>query len=197
MSEDLAFEFVSLTGSTLQCAKEMLLATDYDFQQAIDLYFSTGGDLCGTTNEYVPPKVALSSAQEDYVRTPDKVKRQKLIGPETSIVPEISNFSSHTIIRAPFSGSGELGGHAQKLSRIFAPPLDIMFSGPLSLAKNACKPDRKWLLVDIYNEEEFACSVLNRSVIYHRQIKCQSIANLSYISNNETHVQGYLGKCIC
>jgi len=50
----------------------------------------------------------------------------------------------------------------QRLADLFRPPTEIMHGGTFADAKATAKVDRKWLLVNIQSEKEFASHRLNR-----------------------------------
>jgi hypothetical protein len=104
---------------------------------------------------------------EDFVRAPDRTTRQTLIGGAGSIVPlAASSFSGHRTINAPFAGvaSHTADTHDKKLAKIFRPPFGLLFKGSLEEAKASCREEKKWILVNIQDETDFQCLVLNRDV---------------------------------
>ncbi|KAG5189918.1 hypothetical protein JKP88DRAFT_352950 [Tribonema minus] len=52
--------------------------------------------------------------------------------------------------------------HSRKLADMYAPPLGIMFEGPFQEARAEAKAQGKMLLVNIQDDTEFACHMLNR-----------------------------------
>eukprot|EP01039_Chlorochromonas_danica_P001225 gene1221-1337_t len=62
------------------------------------------------------------------------------------------------------SGSGFIPSNTSEevLQSLYRAPLEIMTNGPFDEAKEVAAIADKWLLVNIQNEEEFACHVLNR-----------------------------------
>jgi len=52
----------------------------------------------------------------------------------------------------------------QTLSDMFAPPKHLCFQGPFQAARTAAKESKRWLLVNIQSEADFACHALNRDV---------------------------------
>ena len=63
------------------------------------------------------------------------------------------------------------------LSELFKPPLDLMFQGNFTEAKEAGTTVNKWLLVNIQDSREFSSQVLNRDVWNNSRVK-------SVVSNN-------------
>lgn len=172
--------FMSITSASLDDAERILLATDYNLENAVGLYFSSevGGTYSAKRNS-APHQSSdavasiggtsygMGEREEDYVRAPDRVTRQTLMGTaRPSIVPLIrSSFaSSHRDINAPFSGVARSNAdpHDKKLAKIFKPPYKLMFKGTLDQAKQHCAIDKKWLMINIQDETDFSCLVLNR-----------------------------------
>lgn len=60
---------------------------------------------------------------------------------------------------------------ARTLQDLFRPPLEILFRGSLSSARDAGTQQNKWLLVNIQNGREFPCQILNRDVWSNQTVK--------------------------
>ncbi|GMI39068.1 hypothetical protein TeGR_g8754, partial [Tetraparma gracilis] len=52
----------------------------------------------------------------------------------------------------------------KNLSDMFAAPKELMFHGPFQAARQAGKDSKRWLLVNIQSDADFACHALNRDV---------------------------------
>eukprot|EP01083_Nonionella_stella_P284134 967109_1 len=60
---------------------------------------------------------------------------------------------------------GNYNNQAQKLSEMFAAPTHLMhIGGGFQGARNVAKDSRRWLLVNLQSDEDFACHALNRDV---------------------------------
>lgn len=57
------------------------------------------------------------------------------------------------------------------LEEIFRPPLDLMFRGTFQAARDHGVAQRKWLMVNVQNTEEFSCQVLNRDVWSSQRVR--------------------------
>jgi len=56
-------------------------------------------------------------------------------------------------------------GRSQRLSDLFSPPVHLIHSaGGFQGARNVAKDSRRWLLVNVQSDSEFACHALNRDV---------------------------------
>jgi len=62
---------------------------------------------------------------------------------------------------------------------MFSPPTHIMFQGPFQSARSAAKDAKRWLLVNIQSEADFACHALNRDVWGEDMV--QSLVQSSFI----------------
>ena len=58
------------------------------------------------------------------------------------------------------------GGRATSLADMFAPPTNLIYAGPGGFqgARQAARDSRRWLLVNIQSDSDFACHALNRDV---------------------------------
>ena len=66
-----------------------------------------------------------------------------------------------------FAFNAEIGGwDVSSLADMFAPPTKIIYAGPGGFqgARQAAKDARRWLLVNIQSDSDFACHALNRDV---------------------------------
>lgn len=59
----------------------------------------------------------------------------------------------------------------KRLEDLFRPPCDILFVGTFAEARDYAKSINRWLLVNVQNQQEFACQVLNRDVWPNEQIR--------------------------
>lgn len=84
------------------------------------------------------------------------------------------------------------------LSDMFAPPTEIMHTaGGFQGARNRAKDERKWLLVNLQNDSDFACHALNRDV--WRNDLAEALITSSFIfwqamndtGDGQTYIQRY------
>ena len=52
----------------------------------------------------------------------------------------------------------------KRLVDLFRPPFDIMYHGNFEEARDTAKEKSKWLLINVQDQTEFACQVMNRDV---------------------------------
>lgn len=189
-ADSLVSDFMSITAAGAEDARRLLQASDNNLEQAVGLYFSSGmsadnassgvGNPADNQFQHLPdsaPSFPSYPVDEDHVRAPDRVTRQTLVAPVgPSIVPHSSLFNSHRTVNAPFAGIARSGAdpHDKKLAKIFKPPYKLMYTGTLDQAKQHCTQDKKWLVVNIQDDTDFSCLVLNRyrSLIVHGDVYC-------------------------
>ena len=176
MASDALSQFIAITGASDVEANRMLIATDYNIEHAVELFFSThtsdnsqsrnhSNDSADITHSRSRNKHNVSTdLKDDYgdIRPPDAVMRQTLI--QNSIVPRNSSFTSHRTLNAPFSGivGNTADSHDKKLAKLFKPPYKLIFKGTLKEAREYCAVDKKWILVNIQDDTDFSCMTLNR-----------------------------------
>ncbi len=72
------------------------------------------------------------------------------------VVP--SNRSPTEMLNSPASAK------TKRLADLFRPPFDIMFHGDFEEARETAKEKNKWLMINVQNQTEFACQVMNRDL---------------------------------
>lgn len=65
------------------------------------------------------------------------------------------------------------GGEAANLASLFAPPRELMYPGTLADALAYAALQRKWVLVNVQDLNDFACHTLNRDVWAHEQVRAR------------------------
>ncbi|OBZ85639.1 UBX domain-containing protein 2 [Choanephora cucurbitarum] len=61
-------------------------------------------------------------------------------------------------------GVSPVTSKAKRLADLFRPPFDIMFRGNFEEAREYAKEKDKWLLINVQDQTEFACQVMNRDL---------------------------------
>ena len=69
-------------------------------------------------------------------------------------------------VGAAAAAAAAAGGRATSLADMFAPPTNLIYAGPGGFqgARQAARDSRRWLLVNIQSDSDFACHALNRDV---------------------------------
>ncbi|RDA88671.1 hypothetical protein CP532_4029 [Ophiocordyceps camponoti-leonardi (nom. inval.)] len=62
------------------------------------------------------------------------------------------------------SSTTENGSHARRLEDLFRPPYELMTRAPWDEARTLGKEDKKWLLVNLQDMNDFNCQALNRDI---------------------------------
>jgi hypothetical protein len=164
-------DFVAITAvESEQEAQYWLEASQWDVSAAVELFFSSGGNSIGPVATTARQKAieenksAGRSADfdDDYVRKPDEVKRQRLL--DTGLHMRMPISAKQVV--STFSSGAHL--HASdkevRLSTMYRPPHDLIVKADFANARELCKTEGKWLLVNIQSEAEFKCHQLNRDV---------------------------------
>ncbi|KAK7413797.1 UBX domain protein Ubx2 [Neonectria punicea] len=67
--------------------------------------------------------------------------------------------------------SAENGAHARRLEDLFRPPYDIMARMTWDEARSLGKEDKKWILVNLQDMNDFNCQALNRDIWKDKNVK--------------------------
>lgn len=59
----------------------------------------------------------------------------------------------------------------KRLEDLFRPPCDLLFLGSFLEAREYAKNINRWLLVNVQNQQEFACQILNRDIWSNQQVR--------------------------
>ena len=78
------------------------------------------------------------------------------------------------------NNGGAGSGRATRLSDMFAPPLHLIHSaGGFQGARNFAKDSKRWLLVNLQSDSDFACHALNRDV--WRDELCENLIREGFV----------------
>lgn len=118
---------------------------------------------------------------EDGVRRPDNVKRQRLLG--DPIVGPLEYLHDPSLpplaLSAPKSAFSSSSNYVPKhekertLQKMYTTPRNLVCTGSLEDARDVCKCSTppKWLLVNIQRESEWSCQILTREVWNNEDIQ--------------------------
>lgn len=112
------------------------------------------------------PQTNTFSNAEPEVRAPiAPTQKQVLVTDmprrQRPVIPSNNPFSLG-MGRAMFHNNTGKESKDERLARLFRPPIDIMFLGDFNSAIAMAERERKWLLVNVLDETEFACQVNKR-----------------------------------
>lgn len=83
---------------------------------------------------------------------------------------EMALSENEASVSDPF-GIPSSANKSRTLQELFRPPLDLIFRGSLTSAREAGSLQNKWLLVNVQDGREFACQTLNRDVWSNQAVK--------------------------
>jgi hypothetical protein len=159
-------DFMSLTScASCEEAHMWLEAASYDFEVAVNMFFTAGGGTVNNLKDGAPPSIPPNShSTEAVIRAPDHSIKM-VMQPEDTVV-------GHRKRAAPpapsvFAVSGTFRPKTSTectLADLFKRPTKLMFPGNFQELRLAGKDEDKWLLVNVQSEEEFSCHALNRDV---------------------------------
>lgn len=170
-SDDILASFMAVTGGSEESAVQMLEATDFQLQDAIDLFFAVGGNAQQDTGAH-----HSEQNETNKVRAPIPTKIERLYDPiEVSgslseyYHPEgqaglgaphrLRTLNAFQSSEARTSGEPERG---DRLASMFEPPRGLLFQGSFEEAKAYAVENGRWLILNIQNTAEFASHRLNR-----------------------------------
>lgn len=185
-TDEKALTISSLTGASYIEALQILDANDNDMNKAVEMYFSIKSEIKTTSS--TAPNQRRGKSDDDNVRAPDTVKRQKLIdhGPFMPL-PNIA--PNNVFIESTFNPTSD---REERLAKMYKRPGDILFYGTFADAKGACKTADRWLLVNIQTDDDFECHTLNRDVwaddTVKEIIRCSFIFWQNYVGVPESDV---------
>jgi hypothetical protein len=87
----------------------------------------------------------------------------------------------------------------KNLSDMFAAPKELMFHGPFQAARQAGKDSKRWLLVNIQSDADFACHALNRDVWGDEMV--QSLVESGFVfwqqdKDKSDEARTYVERCV-
>jgi len=171
----------TITGLSHQEAIQLLQACNNDLEMAINLQFSEAAGSSKISN-------SKASISEDDVRAPIPQKIEKLLDYDPYEVPRATKrpravFESFRDLQQEFDDGDDTSKSKKRstLAQLFRPPLDIVYSGTFETAKIVGAKKSKWILVDIQNQSEFECQLLNRDVWSCEAVKEIITANFIFL----------------
>lgn len=179
--------FVAITGADEAAALQMLQATGYQLEEAVNLFFATGDAGGAAAARSMQPEFEDDEAlarrlqeeatggaggqpaqmEEEQVRAPLPVVTERLYGEEPYRPPprRPANPVPQNVVdafrnfkdEAGASGSGGGG-----LAAMFEPPRGMLFQGSFEDAKASAQEKERWLIVNLQSTSQFASHRLNR-----------------------------------
>lgn len=169
------------------------LESKASLQAAIDAFFNATGNVPENDVIQIPDEPVvdvLDPSHPDYVRPPIAPKRDILVLPEEdnfrrryntrqALCP-MRNFAREAELQEQMmfggAGNGEPSSSSgrpkrSRLEDVFRPPTDISFAGTFQMVKDFSKNENKWLIINLQDNTEFSCQVLNRDVWSNKELK--------------------------
>eukprot|EP01031_Cornospumella_fuschlensis_P037886 gene37886-46023_t len=181
-------EFMAITGlESEEEALEWLSAADFDVAVAVDLFLnSSASNAASHESNSSSNKRHVdhfdhqeSSYYEREVRRPDPIKKQRLIDVTDRIF--VSEPGPKKAVSAFSSGAGFNPKHPKEvtLKQLYQAPTEIMCPLNFEGARELAFSENKWLLVNIQDESEFNCHLLNRD--FWKTSEVQDLVQSSFI----------------
>ncbi|KAJ3405912.1 hypothetical protein HDV05_006292, partial [Chytridiales sp. JEL 0842] len=172
--------FVNITGASTEDATSYLQMSAGDLDTAVSLYLenSQWNAPPRSSRTEAASSSAFAGVSDDNFGVRDKIAptRDVLVGGDDDFGP--TDWSDnlrrpfHTsrvsrtrppVVTSAFDEPPE-NESAGRLSRMFAPPYDIMFSGDFDGAREQAKREGKWIIVTISDRTEFQSEMLKRDL---------------------------------
>ena len=188
-SQQLA-DFVSVScGASVEDANKFLAMTDYNLEQALNLFFSSNDSNNTSIAKPDPPSNSSPcqlTTDNDYgfiyddddddedVRPAIPAKRQRLYEQSSGqFLPGVLTAQKDKPVTSVFATGKSRGASAKQelLAKMYAPPHDVMFLGNFEELRHYAKCNNKWILVNIQKEDEFSTHILNRDVWSDNSVK--------------------------
>uniref|UniRef100_A0A060T8S2 ARAD1C39028p n=1 Tax=Blastobotrys adeninivorans TaxID=409370 RepID=A0A060T8S2_BLAAD len=197
---ELVAQFCAITSAEPSLAEQYLAVNDNNLEQAVALFFESGGaSLESQVHDPTSanPQSTQSPLQEDPVRERIQPVTERLVNPGEDYAmgrvhqrgqigifnqrapanvfrddsdDEMDNDEELELLRETV-GQSELTPHQSRLANLFRPPFDIMKNVSFERAKDIAQVEKKWVMVNIQDNKEFACQQLNRDLWSDKDIK--------------------------
>ena len=159
--------FVSLTGATTEEATSYLEMAGGDPEVAANLYWEYSES--GQRGSNSQRDTGMSFPDPDEVRAPIEARVDNLLGADRQFGFDAMSRGSGTYTNpTPFldasNGCTPPTEGDLVFQQLFRSPSDICEEGSFATTKATAKSQEKWMLVNIQNNEDFACLALNRDV---------------------------------
>ena len=175
--DEIIAQFIAVTSSDAESAKQYLEATDFQLEQAVELFYAAGGGgsaSAGGTDAFdIPP--------EDSVRDRIEGFEDQMVDETAMYYNELARDTRRAEVRARkprgvFNQNrdgdlSDLSRHEKRLANLFRPPFDIITEAGLEEAKEEAQETGKMLMVNVQDLGEFVCQQLNRDLFRNTDIK--------------------------
>lgn len=207
--EDLIATFCAVTSAEVDTAEQYLQAADLNLENAVELFFASGGASIATqntviNNDDVAAAEAAQAAEYAEPEVRERIERRvdRLVDPD---VPGFAFRNEPPIPSAPrgifnqgrgMDFSQNMSPHERRLAELFRPPFDLMEDLDLDSAKQEAQEEKKWLLVNIQDTTEFACQRLNRDLWRHESVKEVVKENFVFLQYDNDSTDGQMYRSL-
>uniref|UniRef100_S4RMF7 UBX domain protein 7 n=1 Tax=Petromyzon marinus TaxID=7757 RepID=S4RMF7_PETMA len=182
-----------VAGASQDVALHMLDACGNELHTAVTMFLDGGAGPVPTAAAspldaaHGPPGSSRSHSRSHThgdVRAPIPQKQEVLVDPEPifgapkrsrlsqSVFDGFRDFQTEAIRQEQeLLNGGAVDRRLKTLADLFRPPIDLMHKGTFETAKKTGQSQRKWLMVNIQNVQDFSCQCLNRDVWSHEAVK--------------------------
>ncbi|XP_037091714.1 UBX domain-containing protein 7-like [Pollicipes pollicipes] len=183
-------QIMAVTAADRERAAALLAAAGGSVQRAINIHFEAervpepaangadaspaspaAGDAGDEVRAPIPPRAEVLLEPAHSAANYALPARRSRLRQRDSVFDKFRDFSAEIRLQERQLGLAAAGpsrrpvrDKLQTLEEIFRPPLELIFRGTFQAARDQGVADRKWLMVNVQNTEEFACQVLNRDV---------------------------------
>ncbi|XP_032227967.1 UBX domain-containing protein 7 isoform X2 [Nematostella vectensis] len=179
-------EFTNVTGATRQIATSLLEASNGNLEMAIEMHFDSCGDQDAVSSAGVAgsshTNEALTSSDNDEVRAPIPQTRGILVDQpyhsfgtrkktSKSVFDAFRDFQAEAKQQEQQATGSATSKKQKTLQDLFRPPIDLLHKGTFETGKAAGQQQKKWILVNVQDVQEFKCQQLNRDVWSNEQVR--------------------------
>ena len=91
--------------------------------------------------------------------------------PQVYVTPRLPNNLHFCFTEMQSTTNNAASKKRATLSELYRPPLELIFQGNFTEAKEAGSTLKKWLLVNVQDAREFSSHILNRDVWHNARVK--------------------------
>ncbi|EDO32704.1 predicted protein, partial [Nematostella vectensis] len=169
-------EFTNVTGATRQIATSLLEASNGNLEMAIEMHFDSCGDQDAVSS------AGVAGSDNDEVRAPIPQTRGILVDQpyhsfgtrkktSKSVFDAFRDFQAEAKQQEQQATGSATSKKQKTLQDLFRPPIDLLHKGTFETGKAAGQQQKKWILVNVQDVQEFKCQQLNRDVWSNEQVR--------------------------
>eukprot|EP00871_Galdieria_phlegrea_P003264 jgi/Galph1/3939/GphlegSOOS_G2620.1 len=172
--EETVQAFISVTSSDPQIARQLLESNEGDLEKAIESYFAIK-DAEEELGRPVSQGVAVEEDDTQVSAEDGEDEEEEVVVPVRRSAATTRTSMADSFASGAYQESEQTGvpSHLEegRLGQLFAPPSDLNFGSTLEQTISKGWEEKKWVLVDLQQGDNFACLLLNREVWSDATIK--------------------------